>query len=87
MFSTASTLVLASGLISAVAAGPILNARDGPSPGLPTNPDESSYCSWWADVSSATTCSTIVSDNWITLADFQRWVSLDDLHHCWLEVT
>ncbi|RYP31504.1 hypothetical protein DL767_005727 [Monosporascus sp. MG133] len=76
MLSSASTLVLASGLISAVAAGrsaPVLEARDGLSPSLPYDPNTSSYCTWWADVRSATTCDSIINENWITLADFRRW--------------
>lgn len=79
MLSSAFPLVLASGLISAVAAGrsaPVLEPRDGPSPSLPYDPITSRYCSWWADVGSATTCDAIINENWITLADFRRWVSL-----------
>lgn len=79
MLSSAFTLILASGFISAVAAGRsarVLKARDGPSPSLPHDPNASSYCTWWADVSSATTCDAIINDNFITLADFVRWVSV-----------
>ncbi|KAG7287396.1 hypothetical protein NEMBOFW57_006907 [Staphylotrichum longicolle] len=76
MLSSTSTLVLASGLIAAVAAGrPArgLHARDGPSPSLPHDPNASSYCTWWVDVASATTCDAIINDNFITLAEFRHW--------------
>ncbi|KAL2193081.1 LysM domain-containing protein [Corynascus similis CBS 632.67] len=76
MLASAYALVLASGLIPGVAAGrsaSVLEARDGPSPSLPYDPNTSSYCTWWADIRSATTCDTVISENYITLADFRRW--------------
>ncbi|OHW95300.1 LysM domain-containing protein [Colletotrichum incanum] len=76
LFSSAFTLLLASGLLSPVDAGRsvrALQARDGPSPALPYAPDTSTYCSWWVDVRAATTCDAIVSENFITLEQFRRW--------------
>ncbi|KAH7311957.1 LysM domain-containing protein [Rhexocercosporidium sp. MPI-PUGE-AT-0058] len=71
-----SILLLASGLFSAVAAGKSahgMRPRDGPSPALPHSPDTSTYCTWWVDVQTATTCDAILSTNFITLAEFRRW--------------
>ncbi|KAK4137748.1 carbohydrate-binding module family 50 protein [Trichocladium antarcticum] len=76
MLPSAPTLVLASGLIAAVAAGRsarVLKARDGPSPSLPHDPNTSSYCSWWVDINSATSCDALIAENWITMADLRRW--------------
>ncbi|KAL2145839.1 hypothetical protein VTI28DRAFT_6136 [Corynascus sepedonium] len=53
MLASTYALVLASGLIPTVAAGrsaSVLEARDGPSPSLPYDPNTSSYCTWWADI-------------------------------------
>ncbi|KAK2013714.1 hypothetical protein LZ32DRAFT_675836 [Colletotrichum eremochloae] len=74
--SSTSTLLLAIGLLSPVAAGRsarMLQARDGPSPALPYAPDTSTFCTWWVDVRAATTCDTILSDNFITMDQFRRW--------------
>lgn len=73
------TLLLGTGLLSPAAAGKsdrVLQARDGLSPALPYAPDTSTYCSWWVDVRASSTCDAIVSDNFITLELFKRWVSL-----------
>ncbi|KAK2024009.1 hypothetical protein LX32DRAFT_626949 [Colletotrichum zoysiae] len=74
--SSAYTLLLATGLLSPVAAGRsarMLKARDGPSPALPYAPDTSTFCSWWVDVRVGTTCNAILSDNFISLEQFRRW--------------
>ncbi|KAF6829222.1 LysM domain-containing protein [Colletotrichum musicola] len=72
----AFTLLLAGGLLSPVAASRsarALQARDGPSPALPYAPGTSTYCSWWVDIRSSTTCDAIVKDNFITLEQLKRW--------------
>ncbi|KAF6803880.1 LysM domain-containing protein [Colletotrichum sojae] len=72
----AFTLLLAGGLLSPVAANRFaraLQARDGPSPALPYGPGTSTYCSWWVDVRSSTTCDAIVKDNFITLEQLKCW--------------
>nr|CDP29028.1 Putative protein of unknown function [Podospora anserina S mat+] len=76
MLSSAYALVLAAGLVTAGTTGrhaSLLEARDGPLPSLPYDPKTSSYCTWWADVRSATTCDAIVSENFISLAQFRQW--------------
>jgi len=51
-------------------------ARDGSTPSLPYDPNTSSFCVWWIDLSSPTDCSLIASENFISLTQFRRWVSL-----------
>ncbi|GKT97704.1 lysM domain-containing protein [Colletotrichum tofieldiae] len=66
---SAFTLLLASGLLSPVAASGsarALQARDGPSPALP-------YALTHRLTAVGTTCDAIVSDNFITLEKFRRW--------------
>lgn len=78
MLSSAYALVLAAGLVTAGTIGrhgPVLEARDGPLPSLPFDPKTASSCTWWADVRSATTCDAIISENFISLAQFRQWVS------------
>ncbi|CZS91759.1 uncharacterized protein RAG0_02286 [Rhynchosporium agropyri] len=75
LYHSASIVLLASGLVSASVTGRStvrLQTRDGPSPGLPYAPGISAYCSWWLDVTEATTCETIASNNFITVAEFRR---------------
>jgi hypothetical protein len=50
-------------------------ARDGPAPSLPFDPNTSSSCVWWADLSSPTDCSSFLSESLLTLEQFRRWVS------------
>ncbi|KAH6688889.1 hypothetical protein F5X68DRAFT_254710 [Plectosphaerella plurivora] len=50
-----------------------VDARDGPSPGLAFDPNTTTHCSWWVDLSAAATCSTVLSENAITLESFRRW--------------
>ncbi|RYP08051.1 hypothetical protein DL766_010198 [Monosporascus sp. MC13-8B] len=47
--------------------------RDGPIPALPSDPNTTKYCTWWIDLDTAMPCSTLLTDNFITLADFRRW--------------
>ncbi|KAK4666249.1 hypothetical protein QC763_0070920 [Podospora pseudopauciseta] len=90
MLSSTSTLVLLGGLFSAVAAGKpasVVKARDGLTPSLPYDPNTTSQCFWWADITSATTCDTIVRDNYITLEELRRWnPSLASTSGCTLQV-
>ncbi|KAF9874785.1 hypothetical protein CkaCkLH20_07922 [Colletotrichum karsti] len=47
--------------------------RDGPTPSLDYDPNTTEYCSWWADITSATSCSSLLSNNFISLEEFRRW--------------
>ncbi len=51
-------------------------ARDGPTPNLPYDSNASSSCVWWVNLSSPTDCSSFVSESFITLEQFRRWVSV-----------
>ncbi|KAF2819907.1 hypothetical protein CC86DRAFT_398182 [Ophiobolus disseminans] len=74
MFSSSSSLLLLTSFFQAVACGTTrFVPRDGSSPSLPYNDNTSKYCSWWIDYNSVTTCSALVSDNFISLEDFRRW--------------
>jgi hypothetical protein len=53
-----------------------LEARDGSSPSLTHDPNTTTFCTWWVDLQSARTCSSVLSENAITLEQFRRWVSL-----------
>lgn len=75
MLSLVPSLVFVGGLLRAAAVGAsTIAARDGPSPLLPHDAEASKYCSWWLDLNTAVTCSSILSDNFISLEDFRRWV-------------
>ncbi|KAL2138638.1 hypothetical protein VTI28DRAFT_6482 [Corynascus sepedonium] len=77
MLGSASTLFLLGGLLDVVAARVTprrpLQARDGPSPSLPYDPNTTEYCSWWVDLTSAVSCPTLLSENFISLDEFRRW--------------
>ncbi|KAF2853483.1 carbohydrate-binding module family 50 protein [Plenodomus tracheiphilus IPT5] len=45
-----------------VDASPIL-ARDSPTPGLPFDPNTTKYCTWWADLTTATACPAFLDEN------------------------
>jgi hypothetical protein len=49
-------------------------ARDS-TPNLPYDPNTSSFCVWWIDLSSPADCSAILSESFLTLEQFRRWVS------------
>jgi hypothetical protein len=78
MFIAMSTffLISAAGLIQPALAVSVAHivGRDGPSPGLNYDPNTTSYCTWWMDVKTDTTCSNALADNQITLEEFRRWV-------------
>lgn len=48
-------------------------ARDGSSPALPFDPNTTSFCTWWVDLTAPATCASVISENAITLEQFQRW--------------
>jgi len=71
------SLLLGSASFTNVAFGAAVGhiaARDGPTPGLPFDPNTTGFCTWWVDLTSATTCQTLISENFITLDTFRRWV-------------
>jgi hypothetical protein len=43
-------------------------------PGLTYDPNTTTYCSWWVDLTTPEACSTVLSDNGVTLEAFRRWV-------------
>ncbi|KAL0935699.1 LysM domain-containing protein [Colletotrichum truncatum] len=50
-----------------------LHARAGDEPGLPHDPNTTSYCSWWIDYDGSQTCQEVLEWNWIEISDFRRW--------------
>ncbi|KAL5371895.1 hypothetical protein PMIN02_012730 [Paraphaeosphaeria minitans] len=73
--SYASSLLLSTGLLHAalVLGATRLVQRDGSNPSLPYDLNTTKHCSWWVDLTSATSCPTLVQENFITLAAFRRW--------------
>ncbi|KAK3897106.1 hypothetical protein C8A05DRAFT_20062 [Staphylotrichum tortipilum] len=47
-------------------------ARDGSTPSLPYDPNTSSSCVWWVDLSSPADCSLLVSESFINLEQFRK---------------
>ncbi|KAK0703021.1 hypothetical protein B0T26DRAFT_657286 [Lasiosphaeria miniovina] len=47
--------------------------RDGSSAGLPIDPNITSNCTWWIDLTTSTTCASVIAEKAITLDQFQRW--------------
>jgi hypothetical protein len=45
-------------------------------PSLPADNATTQYCTWWFDLTEALDCQQLLNDNFITEADFRRWVSL-----------
>ncbi len=72
-----SLLLGTASLFQAAHAGPArhLNAHDGVTPSLTHDPNTTTYCSWWADLATATSCARLLSDKAITEEQFRRWVS------------
>ncbi|XXH02269.1 hypothetical protein Hte_008638 [Hypoxylon texense] len=50
-------------------------ARDGSTPSLSYDPNTTSYCTWWVDLTTTVSCTSLLSDNLITLDTFRRWPS------------
>ncbi|KAI4858574.1 hypothetical protein F4820DRAFT_442209 [Hypoxylon rubiginosum] len=48
-------------------------ARDGLTPSLSYDPNTTSYCTWWVDLTTTVSCTSLLSDNLITLDTFRRW--------------
>jgi hypothetical protein len=59
-----------------------VGARDGSEPSLIADPSTTTWCTWWADLTVAKTCSKLLSDNEITLEQFRRWVSTGSPSEC-----
>ncbi|OAR05875.1 hypothetical protein LLEC1_06737 [Akanthomyces lecanii] len=61
-------------VVPAVVAGASARVQSrGNKPNLSYEPDTNNNCSWWFDNKSGTSCQTILSDNYITLAQFRGW--------------
>lgn len=71
-----SSLLLAGSFVDVALAGVAHARRDGSSPSLTYDPNTTSYCTWWVDLTTAKTCSTLLSENAIDLVSFRRWVRL-----------
>lgn len=69
-----SALLSLAGILDVVSAAAIHVARDGSSPSLPSDPNTTTYCSWWVDLRTFVSCSTLLEDNLIDLDTFRRWV-------------
>ncbi|KAI0545559.1 hypothetical protein F4679DRAFT_560910 [Xylaria curta] len=54
-------------------------ARDGPTPSLPYDPNTTSYCTWWINLTISQSCDTLLSDNLITLDTFRGWARASNL--------
>jgi hypothetical protein len=80
-------MLLGSVFVNAAFGGTVAHITRGRSlPSLPHDPNTTSYCSWWVDLSSAQSCPSLISDNAITLDTFRRWVTTerDTLKHALL---
>jgi hypothetical protein len=83
MFSLVSSVLLLSGFLKATAIGATpLMARDDHSPALPHDENASKYCSWWVDLTSTVSCSSFLSNNYVTIDDLRRWVILGTRQTC-----
>ena len=51
-----------------------VSGRDAPTPGLPYDANTTEFCSWWADLTTVMACPAFLSENFISLEDFLRWV-------------
>ncbi|KAK1565963.1 uncharacterized protein LY79DRAFT_529670 [Colletotrichum navitas] len=67
------SLLLAGSFIDVALAGVAHERRDGSSPSLTYDANTTPYCTWWVDLTSAKTCSTLLSENAIDLVSFRRW--------------
>jgi hypothetical protein len=45
-------------------------------PSLPADNATTQYCTWWFDLTEALDCQQLLDTNFITEAEFRRWVSL-----------
>jgi hypothetical protein len=80
MIAFASSLLVLGGVFQAVSGRTTrFVPRDGTSPSLPYDENSTKYCSWWIDYTVSTSCPTLLTDNYITLEAFRRWVSLSRL--------
>ncbi|TEA19540.1 LysM domain-containing protein [Colletotrichum sidae] len=68
-----SSLLLAGSFVDVALAGVAHVRRDGSSLSLTYDPNTTSYCTWWVDLTSAKACSTLLSDNAIDMVSFRRW--------------
>ncbi|KAK1688370.1 hypothetical protein BDP55DRAFT_692457 [Colletotrichum godetiae] len=67
------SLLLAGSLVDVALAGVAHHRRDGSSPSLTYDPNTTTYCTWWVDLTAAKTCSALLSENAIDLVSFRRW--------------
>ncbi|KAF5482996.1 LysM domain-containing protein [Colletotrichum siamense] len=67
------SLLLAGSFVDVAQAGVAHVRRDGSSPSLTYDPNTTSYCTWWVDLTTAKTCSVLLSENAIDLVSFRRW--------------
>jgi hypothetical protein len=67
--------LFAAGAMAGVAVAGRVAARD-MVPADPFDPNTTKYCSWWYDNDGSIPCSQVPDANFISMADFLRWVSL-----------
>ncbi|KAF1973232.1 hypothetical protein BU23DRAFT_533807 [Bimuria novae-zelandiae CBS 107.79] len=73
MLFSSTNLLLIVYLLQGAAARPRRLTARGPDPSLPSDPNTSQYCSWWLDLDTATDCSALLKENFLTLEEFRRW--------------
>ncbi|KAI1841782.1 hypothetical protein JX266_012049 [Neoarthrinium moseri] len=66
VFGLNSLLLIASSFQAALGAVIGHVARDGSSPSLESDPNTTSYCTWWVDLGSAKSCPDLLSENFMT---------------------
>ncbi|KAI1862678.1 uncharacterized protein JN550_010015 [Neoarthrinium moseri] len=66
VFGLNSLLLIASSFQAALGAVIGHVARDGSSPSLESDPNPTSYCTWWVDLGSAKSCPDLLSENFMT---------------------
>lgn len=64
------SLLLAGSFVDVAQAGVAYVCCDGLSPLLIYDPNTISYCTWWVDLTTAKTCSVLLSENAIDLVSF-----------------
>ncbi|KAI2624653.1 hypothetical protein GGS26DRAFT_564572 [Hypomontagnella submonticulosa] len=76
MFKSSLRALLLAGSVVDVAFGAVaanVAARDGTTPSLTFDPKTTSYCTWWVDLTTDTSCDALLSENLIDLDTFRRW--------------
>jgi hypothetical protein len=51
-------------------------------PSLPADNATTQYCTWWFDLTEALDCQQLLDNNFITEAEFRRWVSFMAIWLC-----